>query len=83
MIEIKKLSREDTLLDILLDVKDMLVPLGRIVAFVVEGSLEGLAYAVVADWVVVDFSQQFERVVVQADRARAWRGVHGERVYAG
>lgn len=80
MIEVRKVSRENALLGILLDIKYVLVPFGRIVAFVVEGSLESLAYAVVAHWVMVDGCHYFRWLNIQANRARAWRAIHGERV---
>jgi hypothetical protein len=47
----------------------MLAPFGRIVAFVVEGSLERLAYAVVADTVVADLGHLSEMKFLQTHTA--------------
>jgi hypothetical protein len=61
----------------------MLAPFGRIVAFVVGGSLEHLAYAVVADTVLADIGHLSERRCLQTHTALAQEAVHAERVYIG
>jgi hypothetical protein len=69
MIDVEKVLCEDALLGISLDVECMLGPFGRPVAFVFEGSLEQLAYTVLADDVVVDVGQIFMRRVFQTNTA--------------
>jgi hypothetical protein len=57
----------------------MLAPSGRIVAFVVECSLEHLACAVVADTVLADLGHLSERMCLQTDTVLAQETVHVER----
>jgi hypothetical protein len=61
----------------------VLAPFGQIVASVVEGSLEHLAYAVVADTVLADLGHLSGRSYLQTDTILAQEAVHVERVYAG
>lgn len=71
MIETEEFSREDALLGVLSNIERTLAPSGGIVAFVVEGSLENLAYAVVADFVLVEGSHLSERRCLQTYTALA------------
>lgn len=80
MIETEEFSREDALLGILSNIERTLAPSGGIVAFVVEGSLEDLAYAVMADFVLVDGSHLSEWRCLQTYTALAKKAVHVERV---
>jgi hypothetical protein len=89
VIEAEEFKREDAFLGVLSDIKSMLAPFGRIVAFVVEGSLEDQAYAVAADLILVDVGHVSERVCLQTNTALAvkavhvGRAVHVERAYVG
>lgn len=71
---------EDALLGVLADVKYMVAPFGRVIAFVVEGSLEGLSYAVVADVMSAGGGHLPERRSLHTNTALAGRAVHAERV---
>jgi hypothetical protein len=81
VIEAEELSCEDAFLGISADVKRVFAPFGRIIVFVVEGSLEDFSYAVVADTGVVGRSHVSERRCPPTNRALVGIVVHVERVY--
>jgi len=81
VIEAEKRLCEDAFLGISADVKRVVAPFGRIVVFVVEGSLEDFSYAVVADTGVVGAGHFSGGRCLQTNTALAGMAVHVERVY--